>query len=203
MLESLLTLAVIASTALTLVLLLLPSRYVNNSPPRKTASIGGGVEPPISVQVLVLGDIGRSPRMQYHAMSIAKHGGRVDVIGYKGTMLLFLIQILANSIRIYPPPRPSGQLLHCDCATTSSTSNPPIERIAFHTHWASKSTVADMESLSHPRLRNKTGAMASGTGTGYTSASQLPLIRILNRTLPPFLRSSSRWWSALCGTPTS
>ena len=42
------------------------------------------MEPAISVQVLVLGDIGRSPRMQYHAMSIAKHGGRVDVIGYKG-----------------------------------------------------------------------------------------------------------------------
>jgi hypothetical protein len=39
----------------------------------------------VSVQVLVLGDIGRSPRMQYHALSIAKHGGRVDLIGYHGT----------------------------------------------------------------------------------------------------------------------
>lgn len=38
----------------------------------------------VSVQVLVLGDIGRSPRMQYHALSIAKHGGRVDLIGYHG-----------------------------------------------------------------------------------------------------------------------
>lgn len=35
-----------------------------------------------AVQVVVLGDIGRSPRMQYHALSIAKHGGRVDLIGY-------------------------------------------------------------------------------------------------------------------------
>ncbi|KAF2857951.1 glycosyltransferase family 33 protein [Piedraia hortae CBS 480.64] len=35
-----------------------------------------------SVQVVVLGDIGRSPRMQYHALSIARHGGRVDLIGY-------------------------------------------------------------------------------------------------------------------------
>lgn len=34
------------------------------------------------VQILVLGDIGRSPRMQYHALSIAKHGGQVDLIGY-------------------------------------------------------------------------------------------------------------------------
>lgn len=36
------------------------------------------------VQVLVLGDIGRSPRMQYHALSIAKNGGFVDLVGYLG-----------------------------------------------------------------------------------------------------------------------
>lgn len=38
----------------------------------------------VSVQILVLGDIGRSPRMTYHALSIAKHGGKVDLIGYLG-----------------------------------------------------------------------------------------------------------------------
>lgn len=38
----------------------------------------------VSAQVLVLGDIGRSPRMQYHALSIAKHGGDVQLIGYEG-----------------------------------------------------------------------------------------------------------------------
>ena len=37
-----------------------------------------------SVQIVVLGDIGRSPRMQYHALSVAKHGGRVHLIGYVG-----------------------------------------------------------------------------------------------------------------------
>ena len=36
------------------------------------------------VQILVLGDIGRSPRMQYHAISVAKQGKKVDLIGYKG-----------------------------------------------------------------------------------------------------------------------
>ena len=41
-------------------------------------------------QVLVLGDIGRSPRMQYHALSIAKHGVQVDLIGYQGTYRLRL-----------------------------------------------------------------------------------------------------------------
>ena len=37
-----------------------------------------------TIQIVVLGDIGRSPRMQYHALSIAKHGGRVFLIGYQG-----------------------------------------------------------------------------------------------------------------------
>ena len=83
MLDLLLTLAVVASTVFTIFLLMLPSRYVRHSPPKATAS-GSVNEPKISVQVLVLGDIGRSPRMQYHAMSVAKHGGRVDVIGYQG-----------------------------------------------------------------------------------------------------------------------
>lgn len=38
----------------------------------------------LTVQVVVLGDIGRSPRMQYHAISIAKHGGRVVLVGFVG-----------------------------------------------------------------------------------------------------------------------
>jgi beta-1,4-mannosyltransferase len=41
-----------------------------------------------TVQIVVLGDIGRSPRMQYHALSIAKHGGRVFLVGYQGAHLL-------------------------------------------------------------------------------------------------------------------
>ncbi|XXG99489.1 U4/U6.U5 snRNP associated protein [Hypoxylon texense] len=58
---------------LTVVLTMLPSRYVKHSPASKES---------VSVQVLVLGDIGRSPRMQYHALSVARHGGRADIIGY-------------------------------------------------------------------------------------------------------------------------
>ncbi|SMR56050.1 unnamed protein product [Zymoseptoria tritici ST99CH_3D1] len=37
-----------------------------------------------SIQIVVLGDIGRSPRMQYHALSLASHGASVDMIGYAG-----------------------------------------------------------------------------------------------------------------------
>ncbi|XP_061837408.1 chitobiosyldiphosphodolichol beta-mannosyltransferase [Nerophis lumbriciformis] len=34
------------------------------------------------VCVLVLGDIGRSPRMQYHALSLSKHGYHVTLVGF-------------------------------------------------------------------------------------------------------------------------
>ena len=85
MLETLLPVAVFVSTIFTIVLLMLPSRYVKVSLSEERTRIGAKT----SVQVLVLGDIGRSPRMQYHAMSIAKHGGRVDLIGYQGNLSYF------------------------------------------------------------------------------------------------------------------
>ncbi|KAH8550794.1 beta-1,4-mannosyltransferase-like protein [Umbelopsis sp. PMI_123] len=37
------------------------------------------------VQVVVMGDIGRSPRMQYHALSLVDAGCQVDLIGYNET----------------------------------------------------------------------------------------------------------------------
>lgn len=38
-----------------------------------------------NICVVVLGDVGRSPRMQYHAISFAKQGYTVDIIGYPGS----------------------------------------------------------------------------------------------------------------------
>lgn len=37
-----------------------------------------------SVAILVLGDVGRSPRMMYHAQSFAENGFVTDIVGYKG-----------------------------------------------------------------------------------------------------------------------
>lgn len=48
------------------------------------------------IQIVVLGDIGRSPRMQYHALSIAKHGGQVDIIGYEESTLHHRIRAATN-----------------------------------------------------------------------------------------------------------
>ena len=40
-----------------------------------------------SVAILVLGDIGRSPRMMYHSESFAENGFETYIIGNKGTYL--------------------------------------------------------------------------------------------------------------------
>jgi beta-1,4-mannosyltransferase len=96
--EYLLAAAVLFSTFTTILLLTFPSRYdpqrdkrvLDVGPLEGDAALDGAGQkqktgrPPVSVQIVVLGDIGRSPRMQYHALSIAKHGGRVDLIGYQG-----------------------------------------------------------------------------------------------------------------------
>lgn len=39
------------------------------------------------VTVLVLGDVGRSPRMQYHALALANASADVDVVGYAGSAI--------------------------------------------------------------------------------------------------------------------
>jgi beta-1,4-mannosyltransferase len=41
-----------------------------------------------SVAILVLGDVGRSPRMMYHAESFAKLEFETFLVGYKGTCAL-------------------------------------------------------------------------------------------------------------------
>jgi beta-1,4-mannosyltransferase len=94
--------AVILSTLFTVFLVTLPSRYnpYLDKPLRVVDEEGNEIKvkrkdgsDPLAfkqgrtVQVVVLGDIGRSPRMQYHALSIAKHGGRVFLIGYQGACL--------------------------------------------------------------------------------------------------------------------
>lgn len=83
MIETLISIVCCLTTALTVLILLLPSQYQPEqveSPPKSNDT----KRPKTCVQILVLGDIGRSPRMQYHALSIAKHGGEVVIIGYNG-----------------------------------------------------------------------------------------------------------------------
>lgn len=58
------------------------------------------------VVVLVMGDVGRSPRMQYHAMSLASHGVRVTLIGYSGERCITAVEDsprIDTSRRFDPP----------------------------------------------------------------------------------------------------
>ncbi|KAI9872042.1 MAG: mannosyltransferase [Pleopsidium flavum] len=94
-------------------LLLLPSRYVPLPPAaaREHLHKQAGRENKDSrnaVQILVLGDIGRSPRMQYHAISIAKHGAKVTIIGYQETDLHpeLTSDPLISTQPLSAPPRP-------------------------------------------------------------------------------------------------
>ncbi|KAF2007793.1 glycosyltransferase family 33 protein [Amniculicola lignicola CBS 123094] len=96
--EVVLFLFLFVSTVFSICLLTLPSQYdpykdrqgtILKEEEEEARKAGRPVEkevkfkPGRTVQIVVLGDIGRSPRMQYHASSIAKHGARVYLIGYQ------------------------------------------------------------------------------------------------------------------------
>ena len=92
--------ALALSGVLLIIIFTLPSRYdyYRDRVPKYVDEKGKEVEvrdkngkkrvafkPGRTVQVVVLGDIGRSPRMQYHAISFATHGAQVFLIGYEGS----------------------------------------------------------------------------------------------------------------------
>ncbi|KAJ3006437.1 mannosyltransferase [Thoreauomyces humboldtii] len=60
------------------------------------------------VLVLVLGDIGRSPRTQYHAVSLAREGFHVHLVGYAGTPALPEVReaVSARKITLHHLPTP-------------------------------------------------------------------------------------------------
>ncbi|EUC35794.1 glycosyltransferase family 33 protein [Bipolaris zeicola 26-R-13] len=126
-----LTVVVVLSTLFTVLLLTLPGQYdpykdkslkfVDEHGIEIKATTRDGKELPQwknarSVQVVVLGDIGRSPRMQYHALSFAKHGARVTLIGYQESEILpeIVSNPLIDIIPLSPAPaslRSSSKLL--------------------------------------------------------------------------------------------
>jgi beta-1,4-mannosyltransferase len=69
--------------ALTVIILYYTSTFFYNAIPTRYRSAGKPEDE--HIQIIVVGDIGRSPRMQYHAISAAKHGRYVDLVGYKET----------------------------------------------------------------------------------------------------------------------
>ncbi|KAF5377245.1 hypothetical protein D9615_006405 [Tricholomella constricta] len=58
-----------------------------------------------SVAIVVLGDIGRSPRMMYHAQSFAENGFVTDIIGYGGSRPIPALERLPK-VQIHHLPEP-------------------------------------------------------------------------------------------------
>ena len=56
------------------------------------------------VGVVVLGDLARSPRMKYHALSLLSHGFSVDMIGYQSSPLPHSIVSRARVTSLPPVP---------------------------------------------------------------------------------------------------
>ncbi|KAL7494849.1 hypothetical protein ACHAWT_005724 [Skeletonema menzelii] len=65
------------------------------------------------VVVVVLGDIGRSPRMQYHTLSLLEHGHFVTLIGYVGERLIPALE---------KPPSDDGAPSHTENEHSSAFS---------------------------------------------------------------------------------
>lgn len=99
--DFLLAVAILISTIFTVFLVTLPTQYYPGREPKQDTARSGAatatdesketstdVQNDKTIQIVVLGDIGRSPRMQYHAISFAKHGGKVQLIGYLGGVYL-------------------------------------------------------------------------------------------------------------------
>jgi len=57
--------------------------------------------------VVVAGDVGRSPRMQYHALSLAEEGRAVTLVGYAGERCIDALvrHACVREVRIAEPPR--------------------------------------------------------------------------------------------------
>lgn len=60
--------------------------YLTQEYEKKTRPVLNGMQRQGHAVVLVLGDVGRSPRMQYHALSLAKENPTIQVslVGYRG-----------------------------------------------------------------------------------------------------------------------
>ena len=54
--------------------------------------------------VAVLGDLGRSPRMQFQALALAKNGWKVSLLGYRGEKLLDSVSAHQNINVVYMSP---------------------------------------------------------------------------------------------------
>lgn len=98
---------------------------------------------PRSVAILVLGDVGRSPRMMYHAESFAKLQFETFLVGYQGNVT----SILANT----SPRLLTGQLAACRLQTDTFTALSPTRPLSVHFASATFSPETPIHSICAPQ----------------------------------------------------
>uniref|UniRef100_A0A1B0GCV1 Beta-1,4-mannosyltransferase n=1 Tax=Glossina morsitans morsitans TaxID=37546 RepID=A0A1B0GCV1_GLOMM len=94
--------------------------------------------PAINACIVVLGDIGRSPRMQYHACSLLEHNCTVEIIGYQETEPLEELCSQHSKCKIH-------------CLTPVPYVNfTPTLKLIFKTIWQSLSLLRALFSINRP-----------------------------------------------------
>ena len=84
------------------------------------------------VMVLCLGDVGRSPRMQFHALSLANIAKLdVDLVGYPGVIRLHLASVLCVILvslhgRVPGLPAGAGERAHSPAIHQAFRVEPPL-----------------------------------------------------------------------------
>lgn len=90
--------------------------------------------------IIVLGDIGRSPRMEYHAISLLEENFNVDIIGYVETKPIEALSTAQPKCKIHElPPVPVTNLT-------------PKLKLIFKTFWQTLSLLIALISIRRPNF---------------------------------------------------
>ena len=87
------------------------------------------------VSIVVLGDVGRSPRMQYHALALASASTEVDVIGYAGSALHPGVRDHEYIRWHLLPPRPERARHHASGASFVARAAAKVLGECLHVLW--------------------------------------------------------------------
>ncbi|XP_065354659.1 chitobiosyldiphosphodolichol beta-mannosyltransferase [Calliphora vicina] len=90
--------------------------------------------------IIVLGDIGRSPRMQYHAVSLLEENYNVDFIGYVETKPLEELSAAESKCKIH------------ELTPVLVTNLTPIPKLIFKTFWQTLSLMIALVSIRRPNF---------------------------------------------------
>lgn len=171
MIESFVSFAFYISTAVTLFILLLPSQYA----PKRSTAQDTSTDPKTTVQILVLGDIGRSPRMQYHALSIAKGGGQVEIIGYHGMerfpfIVTYFANVLTHSRRVRSSSRNLFRPQNLNrCTSPTPSLSPNQQQTSFPSIWSVEGPLPGCMFVVVISLSHATSEVAPCSGWSSTS----------------------------------